>query len=143
MTSTTTSTTRKTTSTASTASSTTRLTPVQMKLQGHTNLASRLQSRLPAGTNLTTASAGFRNLGQFVGAVNVCHNLGIPFAELKTRMVERHMSLGQVIQDARPTAIHSTTIASQAESDADLEIRSTTATSSTTTATGTRKHGGH
>jgi len=84
-----------------------------MKLQGHTNLASRLQSRLPAGTNLTTASAGFRNLGQFVAAVNVCHNLGIPFAELKTRMVERHMSLGQVIQDARPTAIHSTTIASQ------------------------------
>jgi hypothetical protein len=57
--------------------------------------------------------------------------------------VERHMSLGQAIQDARPTAIHATAIASHAEADADLEIRSTTATSSTTTATGTRKHGGH
>ena len=46
------------------------------------------------------ASAGFKNLGQFVAAVNVSNNLGIPFSQLKTKMVDDGMSLGQSIQDA-------------------------------------------
>ena len=78
------------------------LTPVQQKLQRNKNLAAKLQSRLPAGTDLNAASAGFRNLGQFVAAVNVSNNLGIPFSALKMRMVDQGMSLGQAIQDARP-----------------------------------------
>ena len=49
-----------------------------------------------------TAAKGFKNFGQFNAAVNVSHNLGISFTELKTRMVDRHMSLGQAIQDVRP-----------------------------------------
>jgi hypothetical protein len=79
------------------------LSPVQQKLQSHTQLASKLQSRLP-GTNVVTAAGGFRNLGQFVAAVNVSHNLRIPFSQLKTDMVTKHMSLGQAIQTLRPTA---------------------------------------
>jgi len=77
---------------------------VQLKVQSHTQLASKLQSRLPAGTNVVNAASGFRNLGQFVAAVNVSHNLGIPFTRLKTDMVTNHMSLGQSIQALRPTA---------------------------------------
>jgi hypothetical protein len=91
-----------TSSTTTTTSGT--LSPVQQKIQSHTQLASKLQSRLPSGTNVVNAAGGFRNLGQFVAAVNVSHNLGIPFSQLKTDMVTKHMSLGQSIQALRPTA---------------------------------------
>lgn len=80
------------------------LTPVQQKLQKNTNLASKLQGRLPAGTDLMRAAYGFRNLGQFVAAVNVSNNLGIPFAQLKTKMVTEGLSLGQSIQVLRPAS---------------------------------------
>lgn len=103
----------------------TRLSKVQQKLQRNTNLASKLQSRLPAGTNLTVASSGFRNLGQFVAAVNVSNNLGIPFWQLKRRMVDRGMSLGQAIQDTRPRTTDTVVVVHRAESDADVMIRTT------------------
>jgi hypothetical protein len=114
---------------------------VQQKLQRNTNLASKLQSRLPAGTNLNTAASGFRNLGQFVAAVNVSNNLGIPFTELKTRMVDRGMSLGQAIQDARPSTSGTTTTTAvhRAETDADDMIRTSSTTTTTSTTSGTTK----
>jgi hypothetical protein len=110
---------------------------VQQKLQRNTKLASKLQSRLPAGTNLTVASSGFRNLGQFVAAVNVSNNLGIPFAQLKTRMVDQGMSLGQAIQDARPKTTDTTVVVRRAETDADALIRTTEQTTTTTATTTT------
>ena len=123
------------------------LTPVQQKLQKNTNLASKLQSRLPAGTDLMKASAGFKNLGQFVAAVNVSNNLGIPFRQLKTKMVDDGMSLGQSIKTLRPES-SSTVEANRAEYDARgmiLESETTTVsatvsastTASTTTPTTT------
>ena len=54
------------------------------------------------GQNLEVASNGFRNLGQFVAAAQVSKNTGIPFNALKTRMVDRGMSLGEAIKDVRP-----------------------------------------
>lgn len=111
---------------------------MQQKLQKNTNLASKLQSRLPAGTNLTVASSGFRNLGQFVAAVNVSNNLGIPFAQLKTRMVDQGMSLGQAIQDARPKTTDTTVVVRRAETDADALIRTTEQTTATTATTSTK-----
>jgi hypothetical protein len=66
-------------------------------------LVERLRMMLPAGTDMSLAAAGFKNQGQFVAAVQVSRNLGIPFAELKTRMIIDQMSLGQAIQDVRPT----------------------------------------
>ena len=128
-------TTTTTTTTTTTGETTTPLTKVQQKLQKNTNLASKLESRLPAGTDLMTASKGFKNLGQFVAAVNVSNNLGISFTELKTRMVTDGMSLGQAIQDVKRTSTpETTTIVSRAESDADAMIRSSE-TSTTTTKT--------
>ena len=120
------------------------LTPVQQKLQKNTNLASKLQSRLPAGTDLMKASAGFKNLGQFVAAVNVSNNLGIPFTQLKTKMVDDGMSLGQSIKTLRPES-SSTVEANRAEYDARgmiLESETTTVSatvsaSSTTSTTTT------
>ena len=113
--------TTKTASGAGTTSTTTTLTPVQQKLQQNTNLASKLETRLPKGTDLMTAAEGFRNLGQFVAAVNVSNNLGIDFVNLKTSMVDDGLSLGQSIQTWKPTA-NSTREASLAESQATVLI---------------------
>lgn len=97
------------------------LTPVQQKLQRNTNLANKLEGRLPAGTNLMTAAEGFRNLGQFVAAVNVSNNLDIPFATLKSRMVDDGLSLGQAIQSVRRD-VDVTTEVRRAEADANRII---------------------
>ena len=115
-------TTASTSTTTTTSGSTTTLTPVQQKLQKNTNLAAKLQSRLPEGTDLMKAAAGFKNLGQFVSAVNTSYNLGLSFTEIKTRVVEQNMSLGQAIQDVK-------------------SLSATTSTTSTTT-TAARKRGG-
>jgi hypothetical protein len=118
---------RSKTTRTTTTSSTRTLTPVQQKLARNTNLASKLQSRLPAGTDLQKAAAGFRNLGQFVAAVNVSHNLDIPFDQLKADMVKKGMSLGQSIQDLRPTA-DATRESEHAQADADDLLIQTSST---------------
>jgi len=41
---------------------------------------------LPKGMTLNEASKGFKNQGQFIAALHVSQNLGIPFADLKTAM---------------------------------------------------------
>jgi hypothetical protein len=75
------------------------------RLASHPGLSARLQSLLPAGTDMQTAAAGFKNLGQFVAAVHVSHNLGIPFDQLKAKMLgPPSMSLGKAIQALKPTA---------------------------------------
>jgi len=78
---------------------------VSEKLTDNTKLASKLQGLLPTGTNLQNAAQGFKNLGQFVAAVHVSHNLGIPFDTLKTKMIgPPKESLGKAIQALKPTA---------------------------------------
>jgi len=72
-------------------------------------LASKLSTLLPPGTNLDAAAAGFKNLGQFVAAVHVSHNLGIPFDQLRARMVGANaVPLGQAIQALRPATTTTT-----------------------------------
>jgi hypothetical protein len=72
-------------------------------LNHNTKLASKLQSLLPAGTDLQQAAQGFKNLGQFVAAVHVSHNLGIPFDELKAKMIgPPSESLGKAIHSLKP-----------------------------------------
>jgi hypothetical protein len=142
-TSTTTSTSAGTTTGGTTTGSTT-LTPVQQKLQRNTNLASKLQSRLPAGTDLMLAAEGFRNLGQFVAAVNVSNNLNIPFEALRTKMVDEKMSLGQAIQKLKPTTV-GTVEAQRADYEARgmiLESESAQTQTTPTTTTPKKNHKG-
>lgn len=74
-------------------------------LADNTKLSSKLQGLLPQGTNLQQASQGFKNLGQFVAAVHVSHNLGIPFDQLKSKMVgPPSESLGKAIHALKPTS---------------------------------------
>ena len=123
-----------TSTTTSGTGSTTTLTPVQQKLQKNTNLADKLSTRLPKNTDLMAAAEGFKNLGQFVAAVNVSNNLGLDFTELKTRMVDDGMSLGQAIQDGKKTVDVETEVR-KAETEADSMIKSTTTTNTSTSTT--------
>ena len=113
------------------------LTKVQQKLQQNTNLADKLERRLPPGTDLMEAAEGFKNLGQFVAAVNVSNNLGISFDSLKTNMVDEGYSLGQSIQRAKAEA-DGTVEAGRAEADAQRMIAESEGQLTTTTATTTK-----
>ena len=95
---------------------------ISQKLASNTKLASKLQSLLPPGTNLQTAASGFKNLGQFVAAVHVSHNLGIPFDQLKAKMLgPPSESLGKAIHDLKPTA-NAKAETKKAESEAHQDL---------------------
>jgi len=73
------------------------------KIEGNPNMSARVQTLLPAGQSLSQAAAGFKNEGQFLAALNVAHNLNIPFDQLKANLTgSSAMSLGAAIKAARP-----------------------------------------
>lgn len=74
--------------TTTTTTTLTPLNPIAAKIASKPNLSSKLTAMLPidplTGRTMTlnTASLGFKNQGQFVAALHVSQNLGIPFTEL-------------------------------------------------------------
>jgi pectate lyase len=90
-------------------------TPSEM-LQQNKNLSSKLSTILAKQniTNIQDAAQGFKNLGQFVAAVHVSQNLGIPFTQLKSDMMNGD-SLGKAIHALKPD------VNSQAESKKGLK----------------------
>ena len=104
---------------------------VGTQLEKKTDLATKLQGLFPTGTDLQLASSGFKNLGQFVAAAHVSKNLGIPFDQLKARMVDNPtlqetgdspVSLGKAIKELRPNADASAEV-KKAERQAKEEIK--------------------
>src|SRR5215472_15353264 len=81
---------------------------ISEKLTDNTKLAGKLENLLGPNTSLQMLQAdaqGFKNLGQFVAAVHVSHNLGIPFDQLKAKMMgPPKESLGKAIEQLKPTA---------------------------------------
>ena len=75
---------------------------VQKDLQRNDVLANGLRARLPQGTDLNAAAAGFRRLELFVATVHASNNVDVSFYELKRRIVNDGMTLGQAIQDMLP-----------------------------------------
>ncbi len=72
-------------------------------LEKHPQMATRLQALLPEGMTPDVAAAGFKNTGQFIAALHVSQNLGIPFEDLKLQMTgENPVSLGKAIQALKP-----------------------------------------
>jgi hypothetical protein len=94
-------------------------------------LLGKVQRSLGPTTDLNAATAGFKNFGQFVAAVNVSNNLGIKFDDLKGAMTgttmagtstgKPQLSLGQAIQQLKP-GVDSTTEAQKAQVEANVEI---------------------
>jgi hypothetical protein len=102
---------------------------VSDKLADNTKLSNKLQGLLPSGTNLQNAAQGFKNLGQFVAAVHVSHNLGIPFDQLKTKMIgPPKESLGKAIQALKPAA-NSKEEAKKGEQEAKQDLDDSSKTS--------------
>jgi hypothetical protein len=97
-------------------------------LSSNPKLASTLQTRLgpllPAGTSLTDAASGFKNLGQFIAALHVSHNLGIPFQDLKAKTTAGN-SLGKAIQELKPdtSSKDAKSEAKRAENEAREDIK--------------------
>jgi hypothetical protein len=102
-------------------------TTISDKISSNTQLASKLQPLLPAGMTMEQASAGFKNQGQFIAALHVSQNLGIPFADLQSKMTGADaMSLGKAIQTLKPS-LDSTTVKSEvtkAETEAKTDLSS-------------------
>ena len=81
---------------------TTNLSHAQQLLTKNANLRAQMESRLPAGTDVIAAASDFRNLGQFVAAVNASHNQGYDFLQLKALMTGPNaLSLGQAKKQLR------------------------------------------
>jgi len=129
--------------TTSTTGTSTTMTPskAQELLAKNTNLRTKLASRLPMGTDINDAAGDFRNLGQFVAAVNVSYNLRIPFADLKAKMTGTNpLSLGQAIQQLKGMSTTTANTTAQTElTQANREIESTSAPASTTTTAKAKK----
>lgn len=91
-------------------------------LAKNTKLSQKLQPLLPSNMTVQDAAKGFKNLGQFVAAVHVSHNLGIPFDQLKSMMTaSRHESLGKAIRALKPD-VDAKSEAKKAEKEADDDI---------------------
>ena len=93
-------------------------------LARNTKLSSRLQGLLPPGTNVQQAAKGFKNLGQFVAAAHVSHNLGISFDQLKAQMVGAGDSLGQAIRSLEPK-VNAKDEAKRAQGEAKRDLQET------------------
>lgn len=103
-------------------------TKFNQRLQSDPKLQTRIQGLLPAGTDPQAAASGFKNHGQFIAALHVSRNLGIPFDQLKAKMTgiapasttsgqtdststttSSPMSLGKAIQELKPAMTESQT----------------------------------
>jgi hypothetical protein len=103
--------------------------PIAAKISSKPQLNARITAMLPRNVSLDRASSGFKNQGQFIAALHVSKNLGIPFKDLKNDMTRKNMSLGQSIQDLKKSAA-STTEARKGEAEAHEDLRSGTSGSS-------------
>lgn len=74
-----------------------------MLLERNPQLAERVAALLPSGVDPIEASVGFKNLGQFIAASHVSHNLKIPFEDLHASLLAGN-KLGEAIRVLRPEA---------------------------------------
>ena len=120
---------------------------LEARIERNPGLKSKIESLLPPNTDLKTALSGFKNDGQFIAALHVSKNLGIPFDQLKATMLgsnpqltattagstttsSKPMSLGQAIHTLQPSLSEkdAQTAAEKAENQAKVDIKITTTT---------------
>jgi len=124
---------------------------LEARIERNPGLKSKIESLLPPNTDLKTALSGFKNDGQFIAALHVSKNLGIPFDQLKATMLgttpqltattagstttgatttgSKPMSLGQAIHTLQPSLSEKDAQkeADTAENQAKVDIKITTA----------------
>ena len=134
---TTTSTGDRTTSTGTTT--TTDVAPpnaVSTKIGNNPKLLAKVQPQLDAlGLTLEEATAGFRNQGQFIAAMNVAKNRNLDFVALQEAMTKDGLSLGQAAKKVLNTPPAPET--PEGDSTSGTGSTGTGSTSTGTTSTGT------
>jgi hypothetical protein len=97
------------------------------RIQSNPQLSSRLMPLLPSGMSLENAAQGFKNQGQFIAALHVSKNLGIPFDQLKADMTGSNpKSLGQAIEALKPgTDASKATKTAENEAEDDVKASNT------------------
>jgi hypothetical protein len=116
---------------------------VSTKLANNAALSARIQPLLPAGSTIAAASAGFKNQGEFIAALHVSQNLGIPFDQLKADLTQAHPdSLGQAIHALRPdlsrSTVKSDVHAAKLQADQDMDAAQLASTLSSNATLSTR-----
>lgn len=76
---------------------------ISAKITRNPEQLARINAMLPSGMTIDQATAGFRNQGQFIAALNASKNQGVPFADLQKAMTVDGLSLGQAVKKLRPT----------------------------------------
>ena len=105
--------------TASTTTTTTTATPgpnaLTTKISSNPDQLAKITGMLPQGVTLDQATAGFRNQGQFIAALNASKNQGVSFTDLQKAMTVDGLSLGQAVRTLKtapaptPTGTSTTT----------------------------------
>ncbi len=109
------------------------------RIQRNPELSEKLQGLLPkTGPNSTLGGAamGFRNEGQFIATLHASKDLGIPFDQLKAKMMGSNppMKLGQAIHALKPNLSEKEVdqVADKAEKEARADERTKPTTKPTT-----------
>jgi hypothetical protein len=93
---------------------------------------------LPQGMTLEQATAGFRNQGQFIAALNASKNLGLDFADLQKSMTVDGLSLGQAARQLRTAQAPSESTTGSSTSTSSPTTPATAPSSTSTSSTTTR-----
>ncbi|HET7104812.1 MAG TPA: hypothetical protein VFI20_12050 [Terracidiphilus sp.] len=87
------------------------------------------------GGSLQTACSGFKNLGECVAAMHVSQNLGIPFADLQSRMTgSGAVSLGKAIQQLGGPRVNARSQAKHAKKQTSKDFKAAASASASATA---------
>jgi hypothetical protein len=100
---------------------------ISTRIAGNPQQKARVAAMLPAGMTMEEATAGFRNHGQFMAALNASKNQGVDFAALQTAMTVDGLSLGQAVKQLRAAPV-TTPITTQTTTPATDTTTGTTPT---------------
>jgi hypothetical protein len=114
---------------------------ISTKISKNPSQLAKVKTMLPAGMTIEEASAGFRNHGQFIAALNASRNQKLDFIQLKDAMTVDGLSLGQAAKQVRtapaPAPVPATGApATGSTTTVSVSTGSTTVSGSTTTTSG-------
>ncbi len=96
--------------------------PPEKILNTNPDVAAKLAKLLPTGMKPQQACEGFKRMGDCGAAIHAAQNLGIPFADLKSRLTaENAPALDKLIQELKPD-VKAKAEAKKAEKQADKDL---------------------
>jgi hypothetical protein len=134
---------QKSTTTASSTANTTTTTTItgpnalSTKISSNPGQLAKINGMLPQGVTLDQATAGFRNQGQFIAALNASRNQGVSFTDLQKAMTVDGLSLGQAVRGLKTAPASTTTETGTTTPTAGTTTTGATTTTGTTTTTAT------